>query len=100
MRYAPEIEVLEYIQRLQRREALRIGRRLVDGISMVGGRDRIAPEAAMLREILGGQITARGRKPAADRLRDLPFIEGVPAAFRQQGERPGQLLLHEPLPGL
>ena len=47
-----EVEVLEDVEHLERREPLAIGRQLPHGVAMVGGGDRLVPGRVVLGEIV------------------------------------------------
>ena len=92
------VEQLYQVQLLKQDVAAGVGRRLADGIAVVGGGDRLLPSRAAISQVSHGEKTALFLAEVDDGLRDLAAVEGVSASFDDGLEGAGQVLLIEDFP--
>ena len=88
------------VEHHQRRDALLVGRQLVDRPAAVVRRDRIDPFRGEVGEVVPGHGAAEPRRCREDALRDRALVEGVTAVLGDLGERSGEIGIAEDFPDL
>ena len=92
-----EVEAFEDVEHLERGDALRVGRQLIDVVAAVIDGDGFDPGGLVVLEVGLAEKTAVGAHEGVDLIGDLALVEGVAALFRDQAERVRQRRVLEDL---
>ena len=98
--HLPELVPLEDVEADQRSEALRVRRRLVNGVPLVLGPQRLPPIGAMSGQIVMGEPPLKRLGERDDGLGDGTLVKGVAATGRDLCQRPSEIPLVKAAPRL
>ena len=96
-----EIDILQDIGHLQRRETLAIGRQLAQFIALaIGHAARVDPETAVRGKVRIAQIAANPPEIGIHGPGDFTFVEGIASPAGNHAQRIGEIRIFEHFPGL